>query len=89
MSNLNFAKQDILKGSSKIFSDKEKISRIKYFKKYMQFNKTYLYKKQKSETENYKLLQSIKEEFIQYRNAWNEQPNKIIKNFYLGTDFSI
>tara|TARA_B100001123_G_C15210217_1_gene986930 strand:+ start:11 stop:1360 length:1350 start_codon:yes stop_codon:yes gene_type:complete len=81
MVDLNFVKQDILKGSSKVFSTKENISRIDHFKKYMHLNKSYIYKKQNSKIKNQEILKLMQKQFLNYRKDWNNQPNQIIKKF--------
>ena len=70
MSKIDSLEQDILKGSSKLFSgEKKEFNRTEYVLQNMQFNEAFISRSKNSHNKS-KILQELKEEYKNYRDNW-------------------
>ena len=70
MSKIDSLEQEILKGSSKLFSgEKKEFNRTEYVLQNMQFNDAFISRSKNSHNKS-KILQELKEEYKNYRDNW-------------------
>ena len=84
LDNLKSGKQEILTGSSKIYSKNKNnyFDKNKYFLENMHLNKAYLSYIENNSIEDVdnEILYKFKRRFLNYRNSWSEQPKMFFSN---------
>ena len=84
LDNLKSDKQEILTGSSKIYSKNKNnyFDKNKYFLENMHLNKAYLSYIENNSIEDvdHEILYKFKTRFLNYRNSWSEQPKMFFLN---------
>ena len=86
MSKIKKKKQDILYGSSILFDKQMKLdTRTEYLLKHIKFNASHKYlHSAKPSISSQELEKKLGRRFLDYRENWKKQPNKIIKNKLFG-----
>ena len=86
MSKIKKKKQDILYGSSILFDKQMKLdTRTEYMLKNIKFNATHKYlHTAKPSVSSQELEKKLRSRFLDYRENWKNQPNKIMRNELFG-----
>ena len=77
--NYVIKKSDVLVGSSFLKKRDDNSNRVEYMIQNIKHNKAYNFYKKKYSDEKIS-IKNITEDYLNYRNNWNNQPNKIIKH---------
>ena len=82
--NYNIEKGEVLVGSSLLRKKNIINDRVSYMLNNMEFNKAYLFEKEKRKSDELELLNDFKKRYENYRKDWSEQPKSCIKNKFLS-----
>tara|TARA_B110000459_G_C16571445_1_gene476617 strand:- start:86 stop:1456 length:1371 start_codon:yes stop_codon:yes gene_type:complete len=82
--NYNIEKGEVLVGSSLLRKKNITTDRVSYMLNNMDFNKAYLFEKEKKKENELVLLNNFKKRYENYRKDWSEQPKSCIKNKLLA-----
>jgi len=77
--NYVIKKSDVLVGSSFLKNRDDNSNRVEYMIQNIKHNKAYNFYKKKHLDEKIS-IKNITNDYLNYRNNWNNQPNKIIKH---------
>ena len=84
--NYNIEEGEVLVGSSLLRKKNIINDRVSYMLNNMEFNKAYLFEKEKRKSDGPELLNDFKKRYKDYRKDWSEQPKSCIQNKFLGNE---
>ena len=76
---------EVLKGSSLLKKNEKSLTRVEFISKFMNENKVFIFNKDKHKDPDV-FLNNLKQEYLNYRKNWDNQPAQAIKNRYLSKD---
>ncbi len=76
---------EVLKGSNLLKKNEKSLTRVEFISKFMNENKVFVFNKDKHKDQDV-FLNNLKQEYLNYRKNWDDQPAQAIKNKYLSKD---